>query len=131
MGARFSAEEIKKAIWGFDSNKSPGPDGYSFAFIKANRENMEGEVLRMMDEFHEKGKRVRGLNASFMVLIRKKGDYRTLDEYSPISLVGCLHKIIAKTLANRLSKVIEEVISDNQFAFIGGRQISGWYCSTK
>lgn len=34
LTANFTEEEIKKAIWDSDSNKSPGPDGYTFGFIK-------------------------------------------------------------------------------------------------
>jgi len=41
----------------------------------------------------------------------------------PISLVGCLYKVLAKVLANRLRNVIESVVSDSQSAFIKGKQI--------
>jgi hypothetical protein len=30
----FSEEEIKAAVWDCDSEKSPGPDGVSFGFLK-------------------------------------------------------------------------------------------------
>lgn len=43
--------------------------------------------------------------------------------YRPISLIGCLYKVIAKVLASRLCKVISSIISPNQTAFIVGRQI--------
>lgn len=38
-------------------------------------------------------------------------------------MVGCVYKIIAKILARRLSKVLGEIISDNQNAFVEGRHI--------
>lgn len=123
LDARFTEDEIKEAIWGCDSNKSPGPDGFSFAFIKENWCNMKGEVMQMMEEFFEHGRIVKGLNSSFIVLIPKKEGSKSFEEYRPISLIGCLYKIIAKTLANRLSKVLDVVISENQSAFVGGRQI--------
>lgn len=40
-----------------------------------------------------------------------------------LSLIGCAYKVVAKVLANRLSKVISNVISPNQAAFLSGRQI--------
>jgi len=43
--------------------------------------------------------------------------------FRPISLVGCMYKILAKVLANRLRSVIGTVISDAQSAFIKDRQI--------
>jgi len=38
-------------------------------------------------------------------------------------MVGCLYKILAKVLANRLSKVVGSVISDSQSTIIKDRQI--------
>lgn len=32
--APFTEEEIREAMWNCDSNKSPGPDGVTFSFIK-------------------------------------------------------------------------------------------------
>lgn len=119
----FTKEEVKSAIWSCDSSKSPGPDAFSFAFIKSNWSNMMEEIMQMMYEFHEKGRIVRGLNSSFIVLIPKKGRCTTFEDYRPISLLGCIYKIIAKTLDIRLSKVLDEVTSKNQTAFLGGRYI--------
>ncbi|GJU28730.1 putative RNA-directed DNA polymerase [Tanacetum coccineum] len=44
-------------------------------------------------------------------------------DYRPISLIGCVYKVLSKILSNRLAKVISSVISPNQSAFIAGRQI--------
>ncbi|RVW37191.1 Mitochondrial carrier protein MTM1 [Vitis vinifera] len=56
-------------------------------------------------DFHEQGRFVKSLNASFLVLIPKKGRAEDLKDYKPISLVGSLYKLLAKVLANRLKKV--------------------------
>jgi len=44
-----------------------------------------------------------------------------LGEFRPISLVGCLYKIISKVLSLRLKKVISKVIDVRQSAFLEGR----------
>lgn len=31
----FTEEEIKEAVWSCEGNKSPGPDGFNFNFIKS------------------------------------------------------------------------------------------------
>jgi hypothetical protein len=46
-----------------------------------------------------------------------------LGDYRPISLVGCLYKVLAKVLANRLREIIGSVVSDSQSAFVRGKQI--------
>lgn len=121
--SRFTVEEAKAAIWGCDSDKSPGPDGYTFAFFKANWDILQGEVMKMLDEFFENRKIVKGMNSSFVVLIPKKVRSCNIEDFRPISLIGSLYKIIAKILANHISKALDEVVSENQSAFVGGRQI--------
>ena len=74
-------------------------------------------------EFHEQGKFVRSINATFLVLIPKKQNVEDLKDLRSISLVGGLYKILAKVLANRIKRVLGKVISPVQSAFVEGRQI--------
>ncbi|GJX47690.1 RNA-directed DNA polymerase, eukaryota [Tanacetum coccineum] len=64
-----------------------------------------------------------GCNPSFIVFIPKMTDPLSFSDYRPISLIGCVYKVISNILANRLAKVISSVISPNQSAFLVGRQI--------
>lgn len=32
---KLSKEEIKEVVWIYGGNKSPGPDGYNFSFVKS------------------------------------------------------------------------------------------------
>ena len=79
--------------------------------------------MEFFKEFYEKKKFVRSLNATFLVLIPKKGNVEDIKDYRPISLLGSLYKILAKVLANRLRRVLDKVISPSQNAFVEGRQI--------
>ncbi|GKB10976.1 RNA-directed DNA polymerase, eukaryota, reverse transcriptase zinc-binding domain protein [Tanacetum coccineum] len=65
----------------------------------------------------------RGCNSSFIALVPKKCDPIHINDFRPISLIGCQYKVIAKVLANRLLKVVHSVVSDVQTAYIKGRQI--------
>nr|GEX90961.1 hypothetical protein [Tanacetum cinerariifolium] len=65
----------------------------------------------------------KGYNSSFNTLISKVLDVKHLNEFWPIRLIACQYKIIRKTLANRLSLVINDIISQEQSVFIKGRQI--------
>nr|GEZ51778.1 RNA-directed DNA polymerase, eukaryota [Tanacetum cinerariifolium] len=41
----------------------------------------------------------------------------------PISLIGCVYKVVTKILANRLATVILDLVNDIQSAFVANRQI--------
>ena len=76
--------------------------------------------MEMFRDFHANETFIKSLKATFLVLIPKKGDAK---DFRPISLLGSLYKILAKVLANRLTKVVGKVVSEAQKAFVEGRQI--------
>lgn len=121
LTAKFEIEEIKEAVWDCDGSKSPGPDGYNFRFIKEYWHLLKDDMKQTMDEFHDTGKWPRGTNSSFLALIPKIDSPQSLNDFRPISLVGCLYKVVTKILAARIKKVLPQVITDTQFAFLGGR----------
>ena len=65
----------------------------------------------------------KGLNSSFIALIPKIKDPQVISDFRPISLIGCVYKIIAKVLSNRLSKVMNHLLDERQSAFVKGRQL--------
>ena len=79
--------------------------------------------MRFFREFHEESRFVKSLNATFLVLVPKKGDAEDLRNFGQISLVGNLYKLLAKVLANRLKKVVGKVIVESQNGSVAGRQI--------
>jgi hypothetical protein len=119
----FSEAEVRAAVWDCDSFKSPGPDGVNFGFFKDFWEELKGDVMRFLYEFHRNGRLTKGINSTFIALIPKVESPLRLNEFRPISLVGSLYKILAKILANRLRVVIGSVISESQTAFVKDRQI--------
>jgi len=119
----FSMTEVKQAVWDCESYKSPGPDGISFGFIKEFWDLLQDDFLRFMVEFHRNGRLTKGLNSTFIALIPKVNSPQRLNDFRPISLIGCLYKVLAKDLANRLSSVVGYVVSESQSAFGKGKQI--------
>ncbi|GJZ76785.1 putative RNA-directed DNA polymerase [Tanacetum coccineum] len=107
----------------YGGSKSPGPDGFNFNFIKAYWEVLKFDFFECIKHFETFGKLESGCNPSFIVLIPKKIDPLGFSDYRPISLIGCVYKVISKVLSLRLAKVIPTVISPNQTAFLAGRQI--------
>lgn len=119
----FSEEEIKEVIWNSDGNKSPGPDGFNFNFIKKEWDLLKQDVSSFVSEFHQNAILPKGITTSFLALIPKNNHPQTLSEYRPICLISSLYKILSKILAARLKQVLGKVISPCQTAFIPGRQI--------
>ena len=79
--------------------------------------------MRMFREFHESKNFFRSLNTTFLVMIPNKREAEDFKDFRPISLVESLYKLLAKVLANRLNRVIPELVNKAQNAFVGGRQI--------
>jgi hypothetical protein len=117
----FSLAEVNQAVWDYDSFKSPGPDGINLGFIKDFWDLVHEDFMRFFVEFHRNGKLTKGLNSTFIALIPKLDSPQGLNDFRPISLVGCLYKVLAKVLANRLREVVGSVVSKSQTAFVKGK----------
>ncbi|GKD91967.1 putative RNA-directed DNA polymerase, eukaryota, reverse transcriptase zinc-binding domain protein, partial [Tanacetum coccineum] len=120
---QVTLEEIKEAVWDGESSKAPGPDGYSFAFVKKYWGTIQKDLYDFVNLFFASCVMPNGANSSFFTLIPKVNNPTLITDFRPISLIGIHYKIIAKILANRLSKVIDKIVSKEQSAFIAGRQI--------
>lgn len=119
----FSIIEIKSAVWECGSDKAPGPDGFNFKFIKRFWNHFKNDFASLFEEFHHTGSINQGCSSSFISLIPKANDPKSFSDFRPISLVGCINKVLAKVLANRLKGVIGKLVSEEQTAFLAGRSI--------
>ena len=101
-----------------DGNKAPGPNGFNMHFIKTHWNLIKEDVMKVFECFFSSDTFDNRMNASFIALIPKCSTPSGFNDYRPISLVGCMYKLLSKVLANRLRGVIDEVIGPNQFSFI-------------
>ena len=120
---RFEKDEILSVVRNMEGDKDPGPDGFSMAFLHHCWRVVKRDVLAVFKEFYQHCKFEKSLNATFIALIPKKNNASNIHDFRPISLVGSLYKILAKVLANRLKVVLDQLISESQNSFVGGRQI--------
>nr|KYP72703.1 Transposon TX1 uncharacterized [Cajanus cajan] len=118
LSRRFDEDEIRAAVWDCDSDKCPGPDGINFKFIKDFWEVLKNDIVPFVQQFYDNAKLPKGTNSSFISLISKVDNLVKLNEYRPISLVGCMYKILAKTLARRLKVVLPALVDERQMAFM-------------
>ncbi|GJR39331.1 RNA-directed DNA polymerase, eukaryota [Tanacetum coccineum] len=118
-----SEAEIRDAIWDYGSEKSSGPDGFTFAFYKKLWDTIKNDVTAFIQEFFKTGIIPKGCNTSFIALIPKISNPMVVLVTFTYYLIVPQKKIIAKVMANRLAQVIDSVISREQSAFIKHRQI--------
>ncbi|GJR64060.1 RNA-directed DNA polymerase, eukaryota [Tanacetum coccineum] len=118
-----SKEEIKRAVWDCGTDKSPGPDGFTFGFYRRYWKIIESDVVDAATYFFHHEFFPKGCNSSFIALIPKTPDANMVKDFRPISLIGSMYKIIAKILANRLVFVLGDLVNEVQSAFIADRQI--------
>ncbi|KAJ9553900.1 hypothetical protein OSB04_017945 [Centaurea solstitialis] len=119
----FEEDEVWLAIKDCGSDKSPGPDGFSFGFVKKFWGILRVEFMEALRWFWDKEVMGPGCNSSFLTLIPKTSNPCGLSDFRPISLIGVFYKVVTKVLAQRLKKVIANVISEPQSAFIKNRNI--------
>ncbi|GKD46421.1 RNA-directed DNA polymerase, eukaryota [Tanacetum coccineum] len=123
LESHISTDEIRKAVWDCSENKSPGPDGYTFEFYRKFWSLVGPDFCKAIQWFFEHSVFPRGCNSSFVALIPKVPDAKFVSDFRPISLISSMYKVVTKILANRLSSVNSDLVSDVQTAFISNRQI--------
>ncbi|GJY28735.1 RNA-directed DNA polymerase, partial [Tanacetum coccineum] len=123
ISCHFSLDKIKQAVWSCGCNQAPGPDGFTFRFIKQFWDIIKEDIQNFVNEFYEHGTIPVGCNSSFTTLIPKVSIPISYRDYRPISLIGIQYKIVAKLLANRMVKVIDDLVHPVQSAFVKGHQI--------
>jgi len=84
---------------------------------------IKDDIIRAVHNFEDDGRWPRGTNASFICLIPKVDNPQHLNDFRPISLIGCLYKIVAKILSLRMNKVSHKVIDARQSMFLEDRGI--------
>jgi hypothetical protein len=115
--------EIEEVIKSCDGGKSPGPDGFNFAFFKEFWYLVKHEIRVMFDQFRANEKLPKSFLSFFVTLIPKVNAPASLNQYRPISLLGSLYQLLSKVLAKRLSKVMNSIISASQSAFLKRRHL--------
>ena len=87
-----------------------------------------GQILKMkfavfISKFFIFGRLLVEINQTWLALMPKIDNAVEVKDFRPISMVGCLYKLITKILAARLKTMMGELVGEAQLAFINGRQI--------
>jgi hypothetical protein len=122
----FSHQEIDLVIKNLPTNKSPGPDGFNIDFVKKCWSVIAPEFYDLRDKFYEGSICMQSINDSYVTLIPKNSSPVSVGDYRSISLLNTSVKVMTKLLANRLQRVITNLVHQNQYVFIKARSIQDY-----
>ena len=106
------------------SDKSPGNDGLTKEFYETFWTELKEIFVDSVSEAKEKGILSTSQRQAIIKLIEKKDrDKRFIQNWRPISLLNVDLKIISKALSEKLKKVLPDLISSQQTAYVKNRHI--------
>jgi hypothetical protein len=122
--AEPTEKEIGDALFQIGPLKAPGPDGLPTRFFQRNWGVMNHEVYGAIKHFFRVGTFPEDFNMTKIILIPKTNDATDLKDFRPISLCNVIYKVVVKCIINKLRPHLNDLISENQSAFLPGRLIS-------
>lgn len=118
----FTPEEVRRALFMMGPNKATGP-GLIAGFYQFHWEWLGPEVIDVVLIFLNRRLMPPETNTTTIVLIPKVKHPQEMKQFRPILLCNVIYKICSKVLANRLRVCLDEIISEEQSAFVPGRLI--------
>ena len=119
----ITKKELGVALLQMQNGKSPGIDGLPCEFYKIFWKTLGDDFTAVVNQCYVESSLTLSQKFGLITCLFKKGDRADLQNWRPISLLNADYKIIAKTLANRLAKVLKYVIADDQTCAVPGRTI--------
>ena len=124
LNKEFSALEVSEATKSLKGNFAPGPDGLSALFYHQYWDIIGLDILNYtLNILNNKGNMTE-INHTYISLIPKTNNPKNPSDFRPISLCNVILKTITKTVANRIKKVLPNIIHENQSVFLPGRLIT-------
>ncbi|KAL9689317.1 hypothetical protein QQ045_009701 [Rhodiola kirilowii] len=117
--------EIWLALARIRSDKSPGLDGFSASFFRKNWNLIGKEFCAAVRHCLKFNALPKGMNSAIIALIPKSKNATEPGDYRPIACCNVTYKVISGLLAERLKKVLPDIIDKAQGAFVKDRSIVG------
>lgn len=113
----LTTEELCIALKSIYPTKSPAHDGFHVIFYQKFWDVEGDDVLKVVMDFLNGYMDISFLNKTFLLLIPKVKDPKTIKEFQCISLCNVIYKLISKTTTNRLSSVLPSLIFESESTF--------------
>ena len=119
----LDSQDLSNALRNMKNNKSPGPDGLIVEFYKMYWDVLKDPLLRVYNSSFETGEMSYTQYLAIIILLYKKGLREVLKNWRPISLINVDIKLLSNVFANRVKRVLPEIIHTDQKGCIQGRFI--------
>ncbi|KAA3489697.1 reverse transcriptase [Gossypium australe] len=120
----YTEAEIAEALKGMGPTKASDFDGFLVIFYQKFWHIISKDTSEFCLDMLNHGHSLDEINITQLVLIPKTANPINQKNFHPISLCTMIYKIIAKSIANRLQKVLDGCIDDSQSAFVPGKLIT-------
>ncbi|CAI5458902.1 unnamed protein product [Closterium sp. Yama58-4] len=124
LEADWSEDEVKRAFRSLANNKAPGKDGLPKELFEAHWDVLGKHFMKLVADFSESAVLPTSTKDAVTILLHKKGGRDQIENYRPITLLSSVYKVLARVVADRIKKVLHEVISTEQYGFLPGRRLS-------
>lgn len=124
LTAQFTEWKIKEALFMMNPLGALGPDGFLALFFQKHWHSIGQDVSSFGLEVLNQKYLLNYVNDTYITLIPKLKGVQKVGGFRLINLWNVVYKLIAKTLANQLKRVLPEIISLTQSAFIPGHLIT-------
>ena len=111
LSSEYNADEVQITLFQMGPMKSLGPDGMNALFYQKFWHIVGDDVTNVVLHFLNYGIMDPEINYTYIVLIPKIKSLKKVSDYRPISLGNVMYKIISKVLANKLKKILPQLIS--------------------
>lgn len=119
----FTRCEVARAIKQMHPSKAPGPDGFPTLFYRRYWSKVSKTIICNVLDILNVKRPVRKWNETYIALIPKIQQPKAVVDYRPIGLCNVSYKIVAKVLVNRMKWILQDIISENQYAVVSGHSI--------
>jgi hypothetical protein len=115
---------VQKALNEMEIGKSPASDGLTSEFYKRFWDKIGDDVVQSINSAFDEGElsicQKRGI---ITLLLKKDKPTDVLDNLRPVTLLNVDYKSATKVIANRLAKVLPDIISPNQTGNVENKYI--------
>jgi hypothetical protein len=121
LSVPFTKEEIDNIVSTMPNDKAPGPNGFNGQFLKSCWPIIKEDIYRLCFDFYEGNLNLESINMGHISLIPKVASPEGVNDFRPITLLNCVLKLVTKLLADRLQKVVMQIVHKNQYGFLKAR----------